>query len=186
MPIVRTPKGTAQLKASGTALSVTGISFVPGALCEVGVVYLSATVHPTFKFGKRDFKLVAGSRVTHLGAGMTTAKYRTVIRGANTRNVDGTWPEAIGARAMYVTQWEEVSAKNVGNTATQTADPSPATGVAVATTRAETGHAASFGSNGPSGDTPGVFLPRGHHPVAVAVTQPPGLSRAARQQPLFL
>lgn len=157
MAFTRIAKGTAQTKISGTTLSPSAFSVNANSLIEVGVTYLSATVHPTVSFGARAFRLVPSSRVTEANSGMTTAKYRAMVSGTNTRTLTITWPSAILARACYVTELIGASPKDVGSTNAQVSTTNPTTGVAVTTTKPETFHICAFGSNGAVGDAVGTI-----------------------------
>lgn len=158
MAFTRIAKGTNSTKVSGTTLSPGSFSVNANSLIEVGVTYLSATVHPsTVKFGSRGMILVPNSRITETNSGMTTAKYRAVVSGTNTRTLTITWPSAINARACYVTEIAGAGPKDVSSTNAQVSTTNPTTGAAVTTTKAETLHICAFGSNGPVEDTVGTI-----------------------------
>ena len=156
MGIVRTAKGTASAKTSGTTLTVSSVTVVPGTALVVGVAFDNSEGEPVVTLKNKEFKLVPGSKQANADSGMSVALLRKLLHQGGVKDVIATWPGSITHRAMFVTEVTEASKKDVGNSNEQDGTTDPATGPTVTSTKADTISIAAFASLGPSSDTPGV------------------------------
>jgi len=150
--ILRTGKGTAATKSSGRTLTVTGVSVTPGSTLVVGIAWENdnAGEKPTLTRGNKDFKYVSGSEQQQ---GDTLVRfYKKRIKKGGSKDIVATWPTALTARAMFLTEITEASAKDVQQSNGNASGTSPATGPAVTSTVADTISIAAFASLGPTND----------------------------------
>ncbi len=153
MGIVRTAKGTASAKTSGTTLTLSSVTVTAGRTLVVGIAYDNSHGDPVVKLKNKEFRLVPGSKQAN-GIG-TVAFFRKLIHKSGTRDVVATWTDNITARVMFVTEITEASKKDVGNSNANDSTTAPGTGSAATSTAADTISIAAFASLGPSSDTPG-------------------------------
>lgn len=156
--IVRTAKGTAISKVSGTTLSLASVFIKSGASLVVGVAYDAGQGAPVVTWGNR----VLSQIVTRSQSGAATALF--LLRHINedrTRTITCTWSGAIVAKAMFVTQVQGVKIQDVSTGAAEASTGSPTTGTAVTSTEPDTIQIAAMGSQGPPSDAAGTIA-EGH------------------------
>lgn len=147
--------GTTDYTAVGAADSLAGTEFTATG---VGTGTGTAMEHPqSVKFGSRVLRLVANTRTSELNSGITTAQYRAIIEGTNSRTLTYTWATALLARACTASDYGKAGPRNVGKGNAQISTTNPTTGIALTTTIADTIHACGFGSNGPVEDAVGTI-----------------------------
>ena len=147
--------GTTNFTLIGAADSNAGTEFTATG---VGTGTGTALEHPqSVKFGSRKLKQVANTRTSELNSGITTAQYRGIIEGTNSRTLTYTWASSIAARVCTATDYGKAGPRDVGKGNAQASTTNPTTGVALTTTVADTIHACAFGSNGPVEDTVGTI-----------------------------
>lgn len=152
--IIRTAKGTATSKTSGTTLTLASVAMNSGGTLVVGATYDAGQGAPVVTWGNRTLSQI----VTRSQSGAATALF--LLRHINedrTRTITCTWSGAITAKAMFATQVEGVKIQDVSTGAAEASTADPTTGTAVTSTQPDTIQIAAFGSQGPSTDTVGTI-----------------------------
>lgn len=156
MAIIRTARGTASSKTSGTTLTVSGVQSDGRSTMVVGVSWDDSVGNPTVEHGGHDIPWVV--RNSGGGNGVSTAIYsrtRTTNK-VKTEDMVVTFPSAVTAKVMFVTQYTEISFSDLTLSNSQTNVTSANAGIATLTNFDDEACIAAFGSEGPSGDTQGA------------------------------
>jgi len=153
MSIVRTAKGTAILKTSGTTLTLESVEILSGRSLVVGVAFDAGEGPPTVKWGNRDLSRIELQSQSGASTALFLLRH---IRNTNTRTITCTWTGAIIAKAMFATMIGGVETQDVSQSTGQASTTNPATGPTVVSTRPETISIAAMGSQGPESDDPGT------------------------------
>lgn len=154
MATVRTAKGTANSKTSGTTLTLTGVNAKRGSFLVVGVVYDTAAGVPTAKWGNGDLVRLGFRHNADAKGAAVFARRR--VRNPVAKDIVITWTSAIEARAMAATMLEGVDTKDQEKDRAQDATTTPDSGLTG--TLSSTGQSviAFFCAEGPLNDTRGT------------------------------
>ena len=98
MATIRTAKGTAQSKTSGSTLTVSAVNAKRGSFLGVGVAYETSQGVPTATWG--NGKLIRLDFQHNAGAAGVALFSRIRVRNPVARDVVVTWPGNILARAL--------------------------------------------------------------------------------------
>lgn len=152
--IVRTAKGTATSKVSGTTLALASVEIIAGSSLVVGVTFDAGQGPPVVTWGNRELSRI----VLQSQGGASTALFLLRhVNNTNTRTITCTWAGAIVAKAMFATMVTGVQIQDVDAKQGQTTTQDPTTGVAATSTEPDTIQISALGSQGPSSDTPGTI-----------------------------
>lgn len=152
--IVRTAKGTATSKVSGTTLALASVEIIAGSSLVVGVTFDAGQGPPVVTWGNRELSRI----VLQSQGGASTALFLLRhINNTNTRTITLTWGGAIVAKAMFATMVTGVQIQDVDAKQGQTSTQDPTTGVAATSTEPDTIQISALGSQGPSSDTVGTI-----------------------------